>query len=315
MIDEQKNKIKAYIIKGSIGIFVLSLFLSTIYTIETGTVGVLSTFGKYSEESILPGLHLKVPYVQNIHVVDVKMQSANYTGPTDLEDKKGVINRPRISVLDSKNLPIGIDLTVMYTPILSDASSILGNYGTNYFDKLINPNVRDVTRDIIGKYQAEDIAKDRTLIGSELKVQITERFKELPFLLNEVSLRNIQLPSIILNKVKEVQIAKQEEQKLAMVEKQAVKKQKIQTIEANTRLIEITTKAKADAEQRKIAADAEAYKVTVEAKAVAEANNVIAKSITEPLIQYKAIERWDGLYPKMLMTGENQSIIQLPKVN
>ena len=101
----------------------------------------------------------------------------------------------------------------MYAPIASEGSNILGKYGVNYFDKLINPNVRDVVRDVIGKYPAEQIAADRTVISGELKALIGKKFEKMPFNLSDVSLRNIQLPQIVLQKVEEVQIAKQEEQK------------------------------------------------------------------------------------------------------
>ena len=299
--------------------FVMVLLLGAVsatYTVETGTVGILSTFGKYQEEPVLPGLHVKIPLIQQVHILDVKLQSANYIGRKDLPDKKGVINKPYISVLDNKNLPIGIDLTVMYTPNANEGSIILGKYGVNYFDKLINPNVRDVVRDVIGKYPAEQIASDRTVISGELKARLDKKFEKMPFVLNEISLRNIQLPKIVLKKVEEVQIAKQEEQKLAMVENQARKKQKIQTIQANTRLIEITTRAKADAQKQKIEADAKAYKLKIEAQAIAEANTVIAKSITKELISYKSIEKWSGMYPKLLMQGsDTNTILQLPKVD
>ena len=299
--------------------FVMVLLLGAVsatYTVETGTVGILSTFGKYQEEPVLPGLHVKIPLIQQVHILDVKLQSANYIGRKDLPDKKGVINKPYISVLDNKNLPIGIDLTVMYTPNVNEGSIILGKYGVNYFDKLINPNVRDVVRDVIGKYPAEQIASDRTVISGELKARLDKKFDKMPFVLNEISLRNIQLPKIVLKKVEEVQIAKQEEQKLAMVENQARKKQKIQTIQANTRLIEITTRAKADAQKQKIEADAKAYKLKIEAQAIAEANTVIAKSITKELISYKSIEKWSGMYPKLLMQGsDTNTILQLPKVD
>jgi regulator of protease activity HflC (stomatin/prohibitin superfamily) len=315
-----QNTIFSNSFKTIISIFLLLVilltFYSATYTVETGTVGILSTFGKYQEDIIKPGLHVKIPLIQKVHILDIKLQSANYIGRQDIPDKRGVINKPNIAVLDNKNLPIGIDLTVMYVPNANEGSNILGKYGVNYFDKLINPNVRDVVRDVIGKYPAEQIASDRTVISGELKARISKKFESMPFTLNEVSLRNIQLPKIVLKKVEEVQIAKQEEQKLAMVENQARKKQQIQTIQANTRLIEITTKAKADAEKQKISADAQAYKLKIEAQATAEANTVIAKSITKELIRYKSIEKWSGLYPKLLMQGsDTNTILQLPKVD
>jgi len=143
-----------------------------------------------------------------------------------------------------------------------------------------------------------------------------EKFKELPFLLHDVALRNIKLPRIVLKKIEEVQLAKQEEQRLAMVEKQAEKNQKIKTIEANTKLIEVTTQAKAEAEKKRIGADAKAYQIMKEAEAIAKANRLVANSITDKLIRYKAVEKWNGGYPSTLMQGEGKGLmLQLPPIH
>ncbi len=291
----------------------IMLAFMAVYTIESGNVGVLSTFGKYDPEEKEPGLHLKLPFVQSVKVFDVRLQTVNYKSAKDLPDQGGVINKPAIEVLDNKNLPIGVELTVQFTPDKKEAAEILTRYGANYFEKLINPIVRDVVRDVIGKYQAEKIAADRTVIAKEIRAVLGEKFKELPFHLHDVALRNIRLPQIVLKKIEEVQLAKQEEQRLAMVEKQAEKNQKIKTIEANTKLIEITTQAKAQAEKKRIEADAKAYQIMKEAEAVAKANQLVAASITDRLIRYKAVEKWNGTYPATLMQGGDKGLLlQLP---
>ncbi len=304
-----------------IGVFLLILYLigysifAAMYTIQSGTVGVLVTFGRYSEEVKLPGLHFKVPFIQDVKVFDIKLQTANYLGQGGYEED-GVSNVRRIEVMDNKNLPIGIDMSVQYTPIPDEANMILEKYGRNYFQKLINPIIRKVARDVIGKYQAEEIASKRSQIGVELKVQLSEDFQASApyFLLNNINLREIKLPSMVIKKIEEVQLAKQEEQRLTMVEQQAKKSQEIKTIEANTKLIEVTTQAKADAEKKRIAADAKAYQIMAEARAVAEANKLIATSITQELIDYRSIERWSGQYPQTLIGGGEQSglIFSLP---
>ncbi len=294
-------------------IVLVALIFTTVYTIESGNVGVLSTFGKYDPEEKEPGLHLKLPLVQSVKVFDVRLQTVNYKSVKDLPDKGGVINKPAIQVLDNKNLPIGVELTVQFTPDKNEAAEILTRYGANYFEKLINPIVRDVVRDVIGKYQAEKIAADRTVIAREIRAVLGEKFKALPFHLHDVALRNIRLPQIVLKKIEEVQLAKQEEQRLAMVEKQAEKNQRIKTIEANTKLIEVTTQAKAQAEKKRIEADAKAYQIMKEAEAIAKANRLVADSLTDRLIRYKSVEKWNGTYPATLMQGGGKGLIlQLP---
>lgn len=297
----------------AVGIFLLWLVFMAVYTIESGYVGVLSTFGKYDPEEKAPGVHFKIPLIQKVKVFDVKLHTVTYHQGKQLPNRDGVLSKPIIQVLDNKNLPIGIELTVQFSPIKTEASEILSTYGSNYFEKLINPMVRDVVRDVVGKYQAEKIASDRSAIAQEIRAMLADKFKALPFHLNDVALREIKLPQIVLKKIEEVQLAKQEEQRLAMVEKQAEKNQKIKTIEANTKLIEITTQAKAEAEKKRIEADAKAYQITKEAQAVAKANQMIAGSITEKLIHYRSVEKWNGTYPSTLMQGQGESmILQLP---
>jgi len=291
-----------------------AVLFNSFYTIESGTVGVLVTFGKYDDEVVGPGLHFKQPLIQSVRNFDVKMNTINYLGREDRRVSEGIINKPLIDVLDSKNLPIGLELSVQFTPIAEQANHILDQYGENYFEKLINPFVRNVVRNVVGKYQAEEIAMKRPEIEGELQAQLSKEFESTPFKLNTIGLRNIILPEIILNKIKEVQLAKQEEQRLAMVEEQAKKNQQIKTIEANTKLIEVTTQARAEGERKRIQADAVAYQIAAEAKANAEANKLIAVSITRELIDYRSIERWNGAYPQTLIGGNSTGgmILSLP---
>ena len=307
-------------IKGIIIIFVVLFFVIVLsvglYTIKSGNVGVLSTFGKFSDDIKEPGLHVKIPIVQSVRIMDIKMQTVNYQEHEHWMDEDGVINRPRIDVLDSKNLKIGIEITIQYTPEFEKANVILMKYGNNYFEKLINPIIRDIVRDVSGQYQAEDIAFNRASIGTKVNEKLQEKFNTLPFILNGVQLRNIDLPQIVRKKIEEVQLAKQEEQRLAMVEKQATKNQEIQKINANTKLIEITTQAKAEAEKKRIEAEAQAFQITKEAEAIAKANEEIAKSITPALIKYEAIKKWSGNYPKMLVSKENEGLLlQMPSLD
>jgi len=303
-----------FIVFGAIVVLFLIIASLGIYTIESGKIGVLTTFGEYSDVPKEAGIHFKIPLIQTVKVMDVKMQTAHYQNETSLHKNDGVISQPRIIVLDSKNLNIGIDATVQFLPDPKQAKIILSRYGLNYFDKLIGPIIRDTIREVVSQYQAEDIARERSLIATHLNNAMRENFTGLPFILQAVQLRNIDLPKIVRDKIEEVQLAKQEEQRLIMIEKQVEKQQGIKTIEANTILIEITTRARADAEQKKIAADAEAYRISAQAKAQASANEMIRQSLDKEgfVIQYKAIQQWDGKYPHTMVGDKSGLIMQLP---
>lgn len=70
--------------------------------------------------------------------------------------------------------------------------------------------------------------------------------------------------------------------------------------------------AKAEAEKKVAEAKGEADSILLKAKAQSEANTIIAKSLTQDLVRYKEIERWDGKYPSTMVTGsDTKSTIML----
>jgi regulator of protease activity HflC (stomatin/prohibitin superfamily) len=61
--------------------------------------------------------------------------------------------------------------------------------------------------------------------------------------------------------------------------------------------------SKAEAQKKVEEARGEAESILLKAKAQADANRELASSITPELVQYRALEKWDGVLPRM--TGSN----------
>jgi regulator of protease activity HflC (stomatin/prohibitin superfamily) len=241
------------------------------------------------------------------------MQTANYNGQADRDPSDGVYNLPRITVLDEKNLPIGLDVSVQFNVKPTGASESLEKYGRNYFDKAIHPVVRDVVRDVVGKYQAETIASQRNQINSELEAVMKQELDKLPeFVLINLALRDIELPPLVMEKIKQVQEAKQEESRLKMVDLQAQQEQRIKQTQAETNLIQVTTAAKAEADKLRIEAEGRAQAILLEAKAQAEANLLIAKSLTPELLKNNEIKQWNGVMPTTFVRDGGTGLLLSP---
>lgn len=289
------------IVVAMLGLFVLSIMLGSFYTIDSGKVGVVQTFGKYHDSVSLPGLHWKTPFIDHVVEEDVKLQTVNYAGSQDEEDQDGIINKPHLDVLDSKNVAYDIEITVTFTPVAEKIPHILTAYGTNYYDKKLNPIVRDVVRDVGGNYSVETIADHRDAINTEIKSRLAAEFKELPFTLDDAALRKLQLPNNIMAKITAVQEAKQEEARLRIVNQQAEQNKQITITNAEAEKAKVT-----------IAAEATAQAILTEAEAQAEANRKISNSLTELLVKQHQIEKWDGSVPQVTDAGSGL-ILQLGK--
>ena len=271
----------------------LIVVLSSYVIITTGTVGVKSTLGKYDKDELQPGLHLVIPFIQTVRLVDTKVHVINYKGNRDLPDKGGIINKPFINVLDSRGLPVNIELTVQYHINPSDAAEMLASWGPNWEEKQVNPTLRDEVRDVIGKYPAEVLPEKRGEIAAKIEQNIRKSITDKTgkkVVVDGVQLRDIKLPPKIRQKIEEVQIAKQEVEKVNQQIAAAKKQQEKKQIEAETLKIQKVVAAQAEAERRIIDANATAQKIKFEANAQAEANKKIAESIDDKILAWKKLE-------------------------
>lgn len=293
MVEKNRlQKLAVTLLAGIAFIFILVFLLNPFVTIESGNVGVKITLGKYDNRELPPGLHFKFPVVQDIKEVDVKVHAINYKGSTDRKDRKGVVNKPAITVLDQRGLPIEVELTVQYRLLPDEVSETLQEWGENWEEKLVNPVCREVVRDVIGDYPAEVIPTKRPEIAKKIEDGIRREIARQSHKAVEVvgvQLRNILLPPEIQKKIKEVQLAKQEAERMRYVEEQARREQEVKKIKAETEKIEKIIKAQAEAERKVIQAKADAEARLKRAEAEAKANQLLSRSLTPNVLKWKEL--------------------------
>ncbi|GAB6045497.1 prohibitin family protein [Caminibacter profundus] len=269
-----------------IGIIFLVFLFKPWVIINEGEVGILSTTGKFSERPLKPGLHFYFPLVQKVIVVDTKVHMISYKRNPEIgtmPDRYGTIRLyPAINVLDARGLPITVELSVSYRLNPDKAAYVVKTYGLNWEDKIINPIVRDVVRNVIGKYPAEELPIRRNEIATRIESQVREHLSKIPnqpVIFESFQLRDIVLPENIKKQIERVQIAKQEAERA-----------KYEVLRAKQEAEKKAAIAKGIAEAKKIEAQGKADAMLIEAKAQAQANLEIAKSITPNLLKLKQIE-------------------------
>jgi regulator of protease activity HflC (stomatin/prohibitin superfamily) len=319
MSEELKSQKKLITIGAIIvGGIVLFPLLSPYKIIESGNVGVKITLGKYDNQELPPGLHFKAPFIQQIKEVDVKVHAINYKGQKDLKDKEGVINKPAITVLDKRGLPIEVELTVQYRLLPSEVSETLQEWGENWEEKLVNPVCREVVRDVIGDYPAEIIPTKRPEIAKKIEEKIREEIAQQSKKSVEVvgvQLRNILLPPEIQKKIKQVQLAKQEAERMKYIEEQAKREQEVKKIQAETEKIQKVIKAQAEAEQRVIQAKADAEARLKKAEAEAKANKLLSQSITPKILKWRELDVQEEIAKSLQSNPNVKLFLNVPQGN
>jgi len=271
------------------------VFLKPFTIINSGEVGIKVRTGKFDETPLKAGLHFYIPILERIIPVNTRVRLITYSDThnsaigdnysTSLSKggfEGGLRRNPAIQVLDQRGLTVSIDLAVQYSLRPETAPKTIEKWGSSWEEKIINSKVREVVRDVIGKYPAEKLPEMRNEIASAIQTKVKEKINSLegrPVLLSSVELRNIVLPPKIKAKIEEVQAAKQD---VTIAEQQKEKaKQEAQ------RKAEI---ARGEAEKNRIEAQGEADKIRIEAQEQAKANKLISDSLTPELLQLEQIK-------------------------
>jgi len=289
-----------------LAIIVLLVIAKPYEIINSGQVGIKVTTGKFEDTPLYPGLHLFIPGIQKIIVVDTKVRIINYKAEresADFANGEGVITKPAISVLDARGLPVSIDLTVQYRLKSESAPKTIATWGLSWEEKIINAVVREVARNVVGSYKAEELPPKRNEIAKKIEDKIREQvdsFPSKPVVLEAVQLREISLPPKIKAQIERVQIAKQEAQRVQYEVERAKK-------EAEKK----AALAQGDADAKKIKAQGEAQKIEIEAKAQSKANELISNSLTPKLLQLKQIEV-QGKFNEALRDNKDAKIFLTP---
>jgi len=140
---ENRNLPSAIVI-GIVGFVLLTLFGSSMFlTIDPGEKGVLfKRFGGGLDKETIygQGFHVIAPW-NDMHVYNVKIQE----------------NYEAMEVLSKNGLSIKIDLSFRYNANDSQIGHLHDNIGKSYVNSIVKPEIRSVTREVIGNYLPEEL--------------------------------------------------------------------------------------------------------------------------------------------------------------
>jgi len=214
-----------------IGLVVFGLILVLVLTgrfftiVPAGSVGVVETFGKVHDEELLPGFHVK-SFFSNVTMITTRTQ--DYT--MSIVPTEGTLyGDDSIRVLTKEGLSVDLDITVLYSVDEGKAAELYQNVGLQYSEIIVRPEIRSTIREVSSQYEAKAMYSDkrvevRDLLLSELQEKLTSRWINI----EEVLLRNVNLPETLAAEIEATLTSKQESEtytyKLLVEEKEAERK-------------------------------------------------------------------------------------------
>lgn len=182
------------------GLILLILLFGTYFTIPAGYCGVLTTFGAASQNVLAPGLHFKLPVIQDAVRMNVQVQKNQLTehaASLDLQDVE-------TTVATNWNINDG-DVSWIYQKI--GMEPVLN-------DRIIQPVVSNAVKSVVAHYNAEELVTKRDQVRLQIEDLIRKNLK--PYHVNVdvdgVSITDFQFSSDYSNAIEQKQVAQQRAQ-------------------------------------------------------------------------------------------------------
>ena len=246
----------------------LGIFSSMFKQIDAGEVGVKSLYGSVHTDILDSGLHIINPLLD---ITEFDIQTQNYT-MSAIHAEGAQEGDDAIRVLSNDGLEVVIDLTVLYRVVPNDAPKIFKTIGVDYKDKIVRPITRTRIRDNAVFYDAVALySTKRNEFQGRIFKSIETDFKNRGLVLEQLLIRNIDLPKSVKKSIESKINAEQDAQKMTFV----------------------LQKEKQEAERKR-----------VEAQGIADYQRIISLGLTDKQLQYEQIKA-----QKELAASPNSKII------
>src|SRR5258705_10909227 len=246
VIDANGGSLVRLIGLGIIAFVLVILLFSSVTRVGTGHVGVLTLFGRVTNETLGEGMHLINPLKTN-NELSVQTQTLKESA----------------NVPSSEGLMMSLDTSLIYHLNPDRAAEVFQKIGADYENVVVEPTLRSAIREATASHTANALyTGEREMVGKQIFEQVNTQLNQRGLTVENVLLRDIQLPTTLKSAIEAKQQAEQES--LAM----------------NFRLQKETQEA-----QRK----------RIEAAGVRDFQQIVAQGISAQLLEWKGIEATENL--------------------
>lgn len=200
------------------------LIANTLYTIESGEIGIVTRFGEVQRIAD-PGLGVKIPFIEGVTAMSTRIQkeTANTSAATkDMQDVKA-------------------ELALNYSIDKETGLNIYKDLGISYKDNVVIPALHESFKAGAAQYTAEELITKRPEAKEKILESIKERLAGYGIVAVDLNITNLDFSDEFNKAIENKMIAQQEVEKA----KQDLERVKI---EAEQKVAE----AKADAEAQKL---------------------------------------------------------------
>jgi regulator of protease activity HflC (stomatin/prohibitin superfamily) len=187
----KKGPLRVVLIIGAILVFFL--FLNPWVQVGAGQRGVVLNFGAVQDKVLDEGLHFRIPIMQKVALMDVKVQKAvtdAVSGSADLQD-------------------VTSSVALNYHIVPDKANVVYQTIGVEFKERIIDPAIQEVTKAVSARYSAEELITKRPAVSEAMRTTLAERLMVHNIAVDAVSIVAFSFSKIFTEAIESKQTAEQ----------------------------------------------------------------------------------------------------------
>jgi regulator of protease activity HflC (stomatin/prohibitin superfamily) len=174
-------------------VILVLLFAKPWVQVGPGQRGVVLYFGAVQENVLGEGLHFRIPVMQEVVIMDVKVQKVvtdTVAASADLQD-------------------VTSSIALNYHLVPDKANIVYQTIGAYYKERIIDPAILEVVKAVSARYTAEELITKRPQVSEAMRMSLTERLKEYNIAVDAFSIVAFSFSKVFAEAIEAKQTAEQ----------------------------------------------------------------------------------------------------------
>ena len=171
-MEELKRKSSKFGLYIVITVIAFIIIFGSVGTIGAGERGVLLQFGAVKDKVFNEGLYFKIPLIQKVVIMDVRIQKDEVPASASSKDLQIVTSR--------------IALNYHLDP--DEVNKIWQEVGKDYNARIIAPSIQEAVKSVTAKFTAEELITKREEVKEQIKLNLFERLSGSSIVVDEFNI-------------------------------------------------------------------------------------------------------------------------------
>ncbi|WP_318502407.1 prohibitin family protein [Bacillus sp. T3] len=178
---------------GVLGVIVIVLLFFSVTTVPSGHRGVLLQLGEVKSSILDEGFHFKLPFVQTVQPIEVRVQKEESSQTAASKD------------LQTVTATVAVNFSVDPAGV----NKLYQEIGLDYKGRIIDPAIAEALKAVTAQYTAEELISKRPEVSAKVKDMLEEKLTKYFMKLEEINIKEFAFSEEFNNAIEQKQTAEQ----------------------------------------------------------------------------------------------------------